>query len=516
MGRDHPVLGCDVAASASLDELAERVLRLERIVEQIGCVLLPQNMKDILEGVQHVPLERVQNSVVEQIVGAPTPQTWEPLVEGVQVIPQEHVPYRIPDPIVGVSVRQTTEDGFPVVPQERVQNRLPEQIMDSSMPQMVEERVQNRKHEQIVDSLVPQIVEAGVQVLFSSPQERVQNRPVPQINTKLGDSVQPVPHERTHERIVKQISVVHQTTEKIVSAVQSVPSERIQERLVDVGFIKGLDRYNMPRPGDVVVPVPQIMEAAAEVLHAPQECVLRSRSSVRLCLRSWRPPWKLCVLHHKSVVNRTPEQLVDEPVPQIAEQLVEGPVPLERIPVPSQRELHEALRWFHEQYALEEEEEDEEEDDEEEEISRFPPHFRPRRWCRFVVEGACCPYGSKCTVAHQESGVLLPVPGAGKIYWGHGAAWRFHRCSFWTSYFCPLLMGAAWRFHRCSSWTSYFCPLLLGSSWRFHRCIFRTRLSMPVVMVSGADGRTVQKTCGDPQVQFLGKLSMSVVGVWCR
>ena len=47
--------------------------------------------------------------------------------------------------------------------------------------------------------------------------------------------------------------------------------------------------------------------------------------------------------------------------------------------------------------------EEEEDDEEEEEISRFPPHFRPRRWCRFVVEGACCPYGSRCTFAHHES-----------------------------------------------------------------------------------------------------------------
>ena len=84
-----------------------------------------------------------------------------------------------------------------------------------------------------------------------------------------------------------------------------------------------------------------------------------------------------------------------------------GPVPLERIPVPSQRELHEALRRIYEQYAFEEDEEEEEaEYEEEEEISRFPPHFRPRRWCRFVVEGACCPYGSSCTFAHHESEFL--------------------------------------------------------------------------------------------------------------
>ena len=62
------------------------------------------------------------------------------------------------------------------------------------------------------------------------------------------------------------------------------------------------------------------------------------------------------------------------------------PVPLERKPEPSQRELHEAyLIRFYEQYAFKEDEEEEEEkDEEEEEISRFPPHWRPHRWCRFV------------------------------------------------------------------------------------------------------------------------------------
>ena len=39
---------------------------------------------------------------------------------------------------------------------------------------------------------------------------------------------------------------------------------------------------------------------------------------------------------------------------------------------------------------------------------------------------------------------------------------------------------------------------------------------MLVVVVSSADGQTVQKTCGIPQVQFLDKLFMPVVGVWCQ
>ena len=99
---------------------------------------------------------------------------------------------------------------------------------------------------------------------------------------------------------MEQISVVPQTTGKYGHVLRPVPSERIQERLVDVGFIKGLDRYNMPRPGDVMVSVPQIMEAAVEV-YDPQECVQ----------------------------NRTPERLVDVPVPQIREAALEVDAPQE-------------------------------------------------------------------------------------------------------------------------------------------------------------------------------------------
>ena len=94
-------------------------------------------------------------------------------------------------------------------------------------------------------------------------------------------------------------------------------------------------------------PAPPVMEAALEVMRAtPQECVL------------FRPP----------------EQLVDVPVPQITKEIVERPVPSERIrgPIVEQiRDLSEVVRRFCEQNAFEEEEED----GEEEEISRFLSSF---------------------------------------------------------------------------------------------------------------------------------------------
>ena len=95
---------------------------------------------------------------------------------------------------------------------------------------------------------------------------------------------------------------------------------------------------------------------------------------------------------------------MDEPVPQIAEEVVERPVPSERIhePIKDQmRALQEVWRRFHEQNDFEEEddEEEEEEDGEDDDVRHFAPGFR----CRFVVGGACCPYGNRCTFAHHES-----------------------------------------------------------------------------------------------------------------
>ena len=89
MERDHPLPCRDDAATAN--ELVARIQRLERLVEQIGAVLVPQIMKGDVDGL-----------VGEQIGTVPVLQIWEPIV-----------------------------DGPHLVPQERVQNRTPEQVMDS-------------------------------------------------------------------------------------------------------------------------------------------------------------------------------------------------------------------------------------------------------------------------------------------------------------------------------------------------------------------------------------------------
>ena len=319
--RDVAATSCRVVAATALDGLAGRIRRLERIVEQIGGVLVPQALKGDVDGL-----------VGEQIRAVPVPQIWEPIVDGPHLVPQERVQDRTPEQIVDVPVPQITEDSLPFVPQERVQNSTPEQIVVVPVPQIMEDsspfvpqaRVQNRTPEQIVDVPVPQLMEAIVDVVPSPPQERVQNRtpervqnrtpeqivdvPVPQLMEAIVDVVPSPPQERVHNRTPEQI-VDFPVPQIVQESVQNRTLEqvrvhsRIQEQIMDLpvsqimaastaytgkvftvdmrllrgdqacpvdtlGFnIKGLDKYTMPRSGDVMVPalhmdvpVPQIFE----------------------------------------------------------------------------------------------------------------------------------------------------------------------------------------------------------------------------------------------------------------
>ena len=120
-------------------------------------------------------------------------------------------------------------------------------------------------------------------------------------------------------------------------------------------------------------------------------------------------------------------------------------VPVPQIPVrPSRRELHEVLSRL--SRSLEEEEVvaedvDEEEEEEEEKGSRFLPHFRPRRWCRFVLAGATCPRGWQCTFAHHESELHPDSWWAGVAWWSMSLLCRSSTwvSSSWTRLLtCPL------------------------------------------------------------------------------
>ena len=239
-----------------------------RTQEQIVDVLVPQITEDSLP---IVPQEREQNRTREQIVDVLVPQ-----------IAEESVQHRTPEQIVDVLVPQITEDSLPIVPQERVQNRTLEQIVDFPVPRIMEaiveevlspqERVQNRTPEQLVDVPVPQIMEAIVENFFP---EQLVDVPVPQILEAAVDYCFP-------EQTVN--FPVSQNMEAYAGRVRATPQEGVQNRILEpvstgkvftvklrhhcddhassdnVGFIKGLDKHNMPRFEDVMVPPPQIIK----------------------------------------------------------------------------------------------------------------------------------------------------------------------------------------------------------------------------------------------------------------
>ena len=103
--------------------------QLERVVEQIAGAPVPQILEGVVDGLQHVPQERVQNSVVEQIAGAPVRQIWEPIVEGPHHVPRGARAESYAEQIMDSPVPQLMEAVSPSTPQERVLNRTQEQIV---------------------------------------------------------------------------------------------------------------------------------------------------------------------------------------------------------------------------------------------------------------------------------------------------------------------------------------------------------------------------------------------------
>ena len=267
------------------------------LVDTVG-VLVPQITQD---GLPIVPQERVLNRVVEQISGVPVPQIIE---DSLPVVPQERVQNRTSEQIMGFLEPQVMEYGLPAVPQECVQNRTPEQLVDVPVPQIMEAIEENRFPEQLVDVPVPQIMEAIAEDRFP---EQIVNSPVPQffeaimenrVGEQMVDSSVPQFMEAAVEIMpsLRLESVQNRTPEQIMDfpappnmevyagRVRAPPQERVQNRILEpvstgkvftvklrhhrddhassdnVGFIKGLDKHNMPRFGDVMVPPPQIIK----------------------------------------------------------------------------------------------------------------------------------------------------------------------------------------------------------------------------------------------------------------
>ena len=221
-----------------------------RVGERIVDSPVPQIMEDSLP---FVPQERVQNRTLEQIVGVPVPQRIEAPVDVLPTKPQERVLNRTLEQIVGVPVPQLIEAPVDVllIPQESVQNRMQEQIVGFPVPQIVQESVQNCTLEQVSVSPVPQIMEAVVEVFPPPPQVRVQSRiqeqimdlPVPQI----------MPALKPYNGKLFTVEMPH------LHVHQAYPGDYV------VFNIRGLDKHNMPRSGDVMVPASQIQEQIVDV-----------------------------------------------------------------------------------------------------------------------------------------------------------------------------------------------------------------------------------------------------------
>ena len=315
--------------AATASDLVVRVRRLERIVEQIGGVLVPQIMQWDVDGFQ-------RDRFGEQIGVVPVHRIWEPVGEVVQLAPLELVQSRTPEQILDSPVPQIMEAVLPSVPRERVQNRTPEQTTEFNVPQIMEERVQSHTQEQTMDFPVP-----------ATPQELVQTR-----------------------------SFVLQITEEIGDGVQHVPSKRMPQRHGDCN-IKFLDKYNVPCAGVVSDMIPTGFVRVADVFRPLSHGRTRD-VSVRKLIAVKKGPKRVFVdsgsphsaskpktgkvftveMPHQHVHQAFPGNYMvsnikdldkynalhmEEPVPQIAEEIVERPLP----------SVHEAVRKFFEQHALE-------------------------------------------------------------------------------------------------------------------------------------------------------------------
>ena len=112
-----------------------------------------------------------------------------------------------------------------------------------------------------------------------------------------------------------------------------------------------------------------------------------------------------------------PELLVDVPVPQV-------PVRSSSSLVYDLESLH---RWWEAQSAarpalLEEEQMDEDEEEEEVEVSRFLPHFRPRRWCWCVLAASALVGGT--AHLHTMSLSFIQTHGSALCWWTMGPGFR--------------------------------------------------------------------------------------------
>ena len=129
-------------------------------------------------------------------------------------------------------------------PQERMQTRTLEQTAAFPVPQISEDRVPGRSPEQIMNFPVSQNMEAYAGRVRDIHLERVQHH----------SFVRP-------KRVFVDFLPLHKASKPYTGKVFTVNlrHHRDDQPFSDcVGFIGRLDKHNMPRLGDVMVPPPQI------------------------------------------------------------------------------------------------------------------------------------------------------------------------------------------------------------------------------------------------------------------
>ena len=301
---------------------------------------------------------------------------------------------------------------LPSTPQERVQNRTPELTMDSRVPPIMEaveevlpstpqERVQNRTQEQIADTPVPQIMEAIVEVVPSPPQECVQNVgfAVPQIVQEIVQNrtlEQVRVHSRIHQQImdlpVPQILAASKPYTGKVFTVE-MPHQHVHQANPGdsvVFNIKGLDKHNVPRFGDVMVPASQIQEQIVDVggsgivREIPEDKVVERTQDSTAFVGGQHGP------HQESRPEESSTMFCGGA----------GPRHGQRRQLPPERVAERLARIdaLLAQVSLDEEEVEEEIP--EVQVSRFQGAFRPRRLCPNLLRGSRCHYDNRCTFAH--------------------------------------------------------------------------------------------------------------------
>ena len=280
--RDQPPDGSVLACLA----------RLERVVEQILAIFVPQITKDIATMSQHAPAERVQMTTADR------DQPGDQVRRDSAAVHRQGCPSACCDATTGFSppfprIQEQIVEVAKIIPQRRISERIVVKTTDVPVPQILTE--------------VAEVVKA----VNTAPQDR--DEPFHPLKEEIHEVIKlPLMErilERTAEHIVQvPVPQILKEVAEVVKAVKNVPQERIPEKTGE------------PTTGPSDTDDFQDCESPAGAVHR--------RSSGRACCdTATGPSVSNCVEDSGSPEERIPERIVehtrDVPVPQIHEQIVE-------------------------------------------------------------------------------------------------------------------------------------------------------------------------------------------------